>query len=313
LIKGLGLPARIFSRLVDPGTVLGALLPGHREALRLEDDVRVVATATHDTAAAFVGVPAGPGTAVLSSGTWSLLGLELDHPVLTDAARAAGLSNERGVFGTTRLLRNIMGLWLIQQCRATWDDAGSGPGYDDLVRLASSVTDEPKLFDPDEPSLAYPGDMPARIEALLENSGQHRPTCKGAMVRSIFVSLACKYRLVLEQLEHVSGRSIERIHVIGGGSRNCLLCQLTADITGREVLAGPAEASALGNVLMQAHALGYVSGADELREIARASVSTDRYVPVAERREADAVYRRFLTIAGPEAQPMADEVQGRNA
>jgi rhamnulokinase len=299
IIDSLGLPDRIFSDsgLVDPGTVLGPLLTAHTTALRLPYEVPVIATAAHDTAAAFAGVPStGPGAAVLASGTWSLLGLEVGTPVLSEAARAADLSNERGVFGTVRLLRNVMGLWLVQQCRAAWADETSPLGYDELVRLAASTEGESPLFDPDDPSLSHPGDMPARIEALIKGSGQPAPRDRGALVRSIFASLACKYRLVLEDLERVSEGTIETVHVVGGGSRNRLLCQLTADITRREVIAGPAEASALGNVLVQGAALGHISGADEMKEIARASVSVDRYLPAADGRTWDATYERFLEL-----------------
>ncbi len=272
LIEALKLPAPIFGDLVESGTVLGPLLPAHRDALGLSDEIDVVATAGHDTAAAFAGAPLrDASTAVLSSGTWSLLGLESGGPVLTEAAQRADLSNERGVFGTTRLLRNVMGLWLLQQCRATWTEQGSAPDYAGLARLAEASADEPALFDPDHPSLVYPGDMPARIEKLVRESGQAVPSDRGAMVRSIFVSLACKYRMVLELLERVASKSIGTIHVVGGGSRNELLCRLTADITGREVLAGPGEASALGNILMQACAVGHVSTFEEMREISRAS------------------------------------------
>lgn len=280
IIDSLGLPKRIFSALVEPGTVLGPLSAAHATALHLPDDTPVIATAAHDTAAAFAGVPSsGSGAAVLASGTWSLLGLEVDVPVLSEAARAADLSNERGVFGTVRLLRNVMGLWLLQQCRAAWDDATSPLDYEGLVHLAASADGEPLLFDPDHPSLSYPGEMPAKIEALISGSGQPSPESGGSLIRSIFVSLGCKYRLVLEDLEGCCGRSIARIHVVGGGARNKLLCQLTADITRREVIAGPVEASALGNVLVQAVALGYLSGEDEMREVARASVSVERYSP----------------------------------
>jgi rhamnulokinase len=309
IIDRLGLPARIFADTVEPGTVLGPLLTTHATALHLPEGIPVVATAAHDTAAAFAGVPwSSPGAAVLSSGTWSLLGLRMDGPVLSEAACAAELSNERGVFGTTRLLRNVMGLWLVQQCRAAWDDGASPPGYDELVRLAAASTEEPALFDPDHPSLTYPGGMPARIEALIRESGRPVPRDRGGLVRSIFVSLACKYRWVLEDLERVGGHAIEAIHVVGGGSRNTLLCRLTADITGREVLAGPAEASALGNVLMQAVALGYISEEEEMREVARASVEVQRYVPAATGGRHEATYERFLEATGRVA---AGAPQGR--
>jgi rhamnulokinase len=314
LIDTIGLPTRIFGDLVDPATSLGPLLPVHVEALGLDGEVSVVATAGHDTASAFAGAPvSGQGAAVLSSGTWSLLGVELDGPVLTEAAQAAGLSNERGVFGTVRLLRNVMGLWLLQQCRATWTEGEAAPEYEELCGLAAACSEEPALFDPDHPSLVHPGDMPARIEALVRAGGQEVPQGRGAVVNSIFVSLACKYRLVLEQLERVTSRSIQDIHVVGGGSRNELLCRLTADITGRDVLAGPAEASALGNILTQACAMGQLSGLDEMREISRTSFPAVRHRPSADRRKAEATYKRFLALTSLGTQDVrAPQTQGRN-
>ena len=299
IIDRLGLPARIFGDLVDPGTVLAPLLAAHAAALHLPEGIPVIATAAHDTAAAFAGAPLSrPEVAVLASGTWSLLGLEMDAPVLSEAARLADLSNERGVFGKVRLLRNVMGLWLLQQCRAGWCDADSAPGYDELVSLAASAEGDTSLFDPDDSSLSCPGDVPARIAAMIRETGQPSPEGRGGLVRSILVSLACKYRLVIEDLERCSGRSIQAIHVVGGGSRNQLLCQLTANITRREVIAGPAEASALGNVLMQAVALGHLSGEEEAREVARASVSVERYLPTTDARGCDDIYRRFLKATG---------------
>jgi rhamnulokinase len=302
VIKSLDLPARIFSDsgLVDAGTVLGPLLTTHATALDMAGDIPVIATASHDTAAAFAGVPSSdPGAAVLSSGTWSLLGIESDTPVLIEAALAAGLSNERGAFGKVRLLRNVMGLWLLQQCRAAWAEGAAMPSYDELAALAASVEGEVPLFDPDDHSLSYPGDMPTRIEALVKASGQTSPIDRGTMVRSILVSLACKYRSTLEDIERLSGRVITAVHVVGGGSRNRLLCRLTADITRREVIAGPAEASALGNVLVQAVSLGHVSGEHDMREIARASVAVERYQPAADDRTWGSTYERFLKVTGP--------------
>jgi rhamnulokinase len=298
LISALGLPG-IFGHTIESGTVLGRVLPVHGVAQGRDDELQVLATAGHDTAAAFAGAPVEGGrAAVLSSGTWSLLGVETDEPVLTDAAREAGLSNERGVFGSMRLLRNVMGLWLLQQCRAAWAVREPGLDYETLAGLASSSTAEPVLFDPDHPSLALPGDIPGRIEALMRAGGQCPPGGRGDFVRSIFVSLACKYRLVLDLLERVTGRSIDSIHVVGGGSRNHLLCQLTADITGRDVLSGPAEATALGNVLVQACALGYATGFDEMRALARASFAPVRCRPSVGVAVVDAIYRRFLETTG---------------
>jgi rhamnulokinase len=229
---------------------------------------------------------------VLSSGTWSLLGLELDAPVLDEDAQAFNLSNERGLDGTTRLLRNVMGLWLLQECRRALAPTGDS-AYEDLLRMAEAASDDVPLFDPDDDDLLRPGDMPRRIAAACVRAGQAEPASTGELVRSILVSLACKYRLVLERLEHVSGRSVETIHVIGGGARNAVLCQITADVLGRRVLAGPVEATALGNVLVQARAAGELTSLDEMRAVAAASAQVATSEP---RDEAggDDTYARFL-------------------
>jgi rhamnulokinase len=280
LIERLGLPARIFGPLVEPGTRIAPALAHHGLG-----DLPVSATAGHDTAAAFAAAP-DPQGAVLSSGTWSLLGFQLPEPVLTDAARAANVTNERGIGGSTRLLKNVMGLWLLQECRRAWGDALS---YAELVRLAAAVPDaDVAPFDPDDPALLAPGDMPARIAAA---AGLPRGAEPGVITRSVLASLACKYRLVLEQLERVSGRSAERLHVIGGGARNALLCRMTADVLGRPVIAGPAEATALGNLLVQAHGAGALASLDELHAVAAASATPVAYAPHA---GSDALYRRFL-------------------
>ena len=285
LIARLGLPERLFGALVEPGTVLGPVLAHHRLG-----SPAVSAVASHDTASAYVAAPvADEHAAILSSGTWSLLGLELPEPVLSDAAREANLTNERGVDGTTRLLSNVMGMWLLEECRRAWPDAS----YEELHRLAEAETGDPALFDPDDDGFLAPGDMPARIAAACERSGQPAPAGTGAVVRSILVSLACKYRWVLERLEAVTGREVKRIHVIGGGARNALLCRLTADICGREVLAGPVEATALGNVLVQARAAGELGSLAELREVAAASAQPTVIEPSAGH---EALYERFLDV-----------------
>jgi len=263
VIARLGLPDRIFGPLVEAGTPLGALLAHHGLS-----GPTVYAVASHDTASAFAAAPLqDEHAAILSSGTWSLLGLELPEPVLADP----DLTNERGVDGTTRLLKNVMGMWLLEECRRAWSDAS----YDELLRLAEKVEDDVPVFDPDDDMFLGPGDMPARIAAATGID----PADRGTMVRSIVVSLAHRYRWVLERLEAVSGRDVRRIHLIGGGARNSLLCRLTADITGREVLAGPVEATALGNVLVQARAAGELGSLADIRAVAAASVSPIVYEP----------------------------------
>ena len=288
LIEDLGLPARIFGELVEPGATLGNLLAHHDLG-----GAPVCAVAGHDTASAFVAAPLRDrSSAILSSGTWSLLGLELEEPALDDDAQAFDLSNERGVDGTTRLLRNVMGLWLLQECRRSLELTGSRE-YADLLLLAAAAGDDVPLFDPDDEDLLRPGDMPKRIAAACVRAGQRAPETTGELVRSILVSLACKYRLVLERLERVSGRSIETVHVIGGGSRNALLCQITADVLGKLVLAGPVEATALGNVLVQARAAGELASLDEMRAVAAASAELATYEP-REGAAGDEIYARFL-------------------
>ncbi|MBS1879613.1 MAG: rhamnulokinase [Actinobacteria bacterium] len=296
LIEGLGLPARIFGPLIEPGTVLGPVLPRHELGA-----TPVIATASHDTAAAFAAAPAElfSAAAILSSGTWSILGMEVAEPVLTDAAQAVNLSNEAGVEATTRLLKNVMGLWLVQECRRGWAERGEALSFDQLMRLGEAVENEDAaLFDPDHPSLLEPGEMPARIAALCAAAGAPAPTDPGVIVRSILLSLACKYRLVLEQLESVVGGVAPCVHVIGGGARNSLLCRLSAELLDRPVLAGPAEASALGNVLVQAIAVGELGSLAEAHEVARASASPQLYEPERDRGRAEATYRRFLDVTG---------------
>jgi rhamnulokinase len=279
VIERLGLPARIFRPTTEPGTPLGPLLAQHELG-----EATVYAVASHDTASAFAAAPVrDEHAAILSSGTWSLLGLELPEPALTDDT----LTNERGIDGTTRLLKNVMGMWLLEECRRAW---GEERDYAELLAAAEAVREDVPLFDPDDESLVAPGNMPERIAALCERPLEG----PGETVRSILVSLACKYRWVLSRLEAVTGRDVRRVHVIGGGSRNRLLCRLTADITGREVLAGPVEATALGNVLVQARAAGRLGSLAELRAVAAASAEPERHEPG----DPGEDYDRFLAATG---------------
>jgi len=300
IIERLGLPARIFGAIAEPGTPLGPLLDLHAEAVGHTAPVPVHAVAGHDTASAFVAAPVTDAhAAILSSGTWSLLGLELPAPALGDAAREANLTNERGVDGTTRLLKNVMGMWLLEESRRGLARGGRAASYEELLALAEDADgDDVPLFDPDEEAFLAPGDMPARIAAACERGGQAAPREPGALVRAILVSLACKYRWVLERLEAASGRDVRRIHVIGGGARNVLLCRLTAELTGREVLAGPVEATALGNVLVQARAAGELGTLEELRAVAAASASPVVHEPPAGPGRAEPTYARFLDVTG---------------
>ena len=289
LIERLGIPDAAFGGLVEPGTRLGELLAHHDLGA-----APVYTVASHDTASAYVAAPLrDEHAAVLSSGTWSLLGLELPAPVLGDAAREANLTNERGVDGTTRLLKNVMGLWLEQECARVWRVP-----FPELHRLAAEAPAHVPVFDPDDDAFLAGGDVPALIEEACRRSGQRPPGSRGEVVRSIHVSLACKYRVVLERLEAVTGREVRRLHAIGGGVRNRMLCRLTADLTGREVLAGPVEATALGNVLIQLRAAGEIDSLDDMRALAAASNAPVVDEPGADRSAADETYARFLEVTG---------------
>ena len=299
LISRLRLPAAPFAHdPVEPGTSLGPIAARHEDTAGRAVAVPVRAVAGHDTASAFAAAPLrGPAAAVLSSGTWSLLGLELDAPVLDARACRFNLTNERGVDGTIRLLRNVMGLWLVQESRRHWEATGDPHDYDDLHALAAEAPAGVPLFDPDDDVFLAPGDMPGRIREACLAAGQTAPGTPGEVVRSVLVSLACKYRFVLERLQRVTGRDVEVIHVIGGGARNELLCRLTADVCGVPVLAGPIEATALGNVLVQARATGTLASLADMRVVAAESVRPIEYEPRRDGAGAE-TYGRFLAVTG---------------
>ncbi|HWE08874.1 MAG TPA: rhamnulokinase family protein [Solirubrobacteraceae bacterium] len=300
LVRRLGLPARPFAGTVtDPGVEIGRVLHQHAGAAGAAVGAHVHTVGGHDTASAFAAAPmSGTHGAVLSSGTWSLLGVELDQPELGPDASVCNLTNERGLAGTVRLLRNVMGLWLVQECRRAWLARGVHHEYDELQQLAAAARPDVPVFDPDHDSLLHAGaDMPARIAALCGAGGQSPPDGDGELVRAILVSLACKYRLVLEHLEGVSRRRIDTVHVVGGGARNHLLCQLTADLLQRQVVAGPVEATALGNVLVQALAAGELADLVQLRRVVARSVTVRRHEP-GPAAAAQHVYHRFLTATG---------------
>jgi rhamnulokinase len=287
LVDDLGIPTTLFAPLVEAGSVIGPAMTGA--------GTPVVATASHDTASAVAAVPLDEETAFLSSGTWSLLGAELDAPILTSAARDSNFTNEGGVCGTTRFLKNIGGLWLLQACRRSWEAAGRRFQYEQLLEAA---TDETLAFrslvDPDYPDFLNPDDMPASIDAYCERTGQPAPDSPGVYTRTILESLAFKYRVVLESLERLTGRSVREIRIIGGGSRNRLLNQFTADATGRTVVAGPVEATSLGNIAMQMLATGAVGSLPEARAVVDRSFPVVRFVPLAHDRW-DAQRERFDT------------------
>ncbi len=279
LARALGLPQRILGTLVQPGTVLGPL----RTSVAQETGINpapVVAPASHDTAAAVAAVPAqGDSWAYISSGTWSLMGVELPEPLVNEQALAANYTNEGGVGGTVRFLKNIMGLWLVQECRRCWERAGQSYGYDELTRLAGEAAPFTAIIDPDDPSFWLPPSMPAAIADYCRRTGQPAPEGPGATVRCALEGLALCYRYTLERLQELTGKRLEVIHVVGGGSQNALLNQLTADACDRPVLAGPVEATAAGNVLTQALGLGVVRSLAEAREVVRSSFDVRNFQP----------------------------------
>ena len=300
LVRRLGLPERPFTgEVTPPGAELGPVLDVHAAACAGGAAGTIVRTvAGHDTASAFAAAPLSERTAPCSRrGRGRCSASSSSGPELGDDAAAFNLTNERGVDGTTRLLRNVMGLWLVQECRRGWRAGGTEHDYDELQALAREASPDVPVFDPDHPTLLYGGDMPQRIGALCAGSGQEPPAGSRELLRSILVSLACKYRLVLEQLEHVADRRIDTIHVVGGGARNELLCQLTADVLHRPVLAGPVEATALGNVLVQALGLGELSDLAQLRQVVARSVSPRRFEPDSTQPSAE-TYQRFLAATG---------------
>jgi rhamnulokinase len=279
LMERLELPVRLPAPIVEPGSIIGKLLPGITGRSSLAG-TNIIAPACHDTGSAVAAISARDGTAFLSSGTWSLVGIELDSPVITDEALRLNFTNEGGVNGTTRLLKNVMGLWMLQCCRESWTMRARGYDYRELTELASQEAPFGHLIDPDDASFLHPPDMPKAIDEFCSLTRQPSPQSPGAYVRAVLESLAFKYRIVIRNLERVSGRAIEQIRIIGGGSKNRLLNQWTADATGRRVLAGPAEATALGNVALQILATGGASSLQEVRAIVDRSFPTEVFVPL---------------------------------
>jgi len=278
LMERLELPVDLPAGIVEPGTQVGALLEEVTSSRTLRG-TPVIAPATHDTGSAVAAVVAREGTAFISSGTWSLLGTELDVPLITDEALRLNFTNEGGVCGTTRFLKNVMGLWMLQCCRSSWSSRGQVYEYRELMELASREADFEQLVDPDDESFLHPDDMPKTIDDFCARTQQSAPKTPGAYARTILESLAFKYRQVIGDLERLTRKPIHQIRIIGGGSKNHLLNQFAADATGRRVLAGPAEATALGNVAMQILATGAASSLSEVRAMIDRSFPTETFEP----------------------------------
>lgn len=279
LMERMGVPASIWQDVVAPGTVIGPIDAVTREHFGIAGAPDVLAVGSHDTASAVVAVPMEPGAAFISSGTWSLVGVETPAPIATPESLAASFTNEGGVDGRTRFLKNVMGLWILSESLRTWQ-ADSRADLPELLDAAARVDWDVPVFDPTDEAFYPPGDMPARIDAWFAERGMREPRGRAEVVRTILESLAEGYAQTLRDAARITGQAISRVHVVGGGSRNALLCQLTADRTGLPVVAGPVEATAIGNVLVQARALGAIDGTlEDLRALVRATHDLTEYLP----------------------------------
>jgi rhamnulokinase len=279
LIERMDLPAHIFQPIVPGGSLLGKLQPWLAAQSGCQP-IPVIAPACHDTGCAVAAIPvSGPHFMYISSGTWSLVGVELDHPLINAATLAANLTNEGGVAGRVRLLKMTPGMWLLQQCRSEWSRRGQPYTYTELTSLASEAAAFGPLLDVCAQDFIAPGEMPERIQAYCQRTGQRVVQSVGEMVRCILESLAVEYRLCLDRLEALLGWPLPVIHIIGGGSRNNLLNQLTADVTRRMVIAGPVEATVAGNVLVQAMGLGCLASLDDLRQVIQVSFEPQIFEP----------------------------------
>ncbi len=283
LIQRLGLPTHLFPPIVEPGTVLGPVLAEVRETCDLPPDMVVIASGSHDTASAVAAVPdLDEDSVYISIGTWSLMGVEVKSPIITENALRLHFTNEGGVGGTIRFLHNMTGLWLLQECRRQWQREGREYTWDALQRLAEAAPPFTCLIDPDAPDFLHPTDMPAAIRNYCARTGQPVPQDEGTIVRCCLESLALKHRWILDSLEELVGHPLHSIRIVGGGSRNRLLCQFTANACNRPVIAGPVEATALGNVMMQAIATGHLGGIAEGRQAIAASIEREVYEPTSQ-------------------------------
>jgi rhamnulokinase len=307
LFEGMDLPSRILAPVVPPATELGPLLPEVAEEIGAGPPV--FAIASHDTASAVVAVPAeGENFAYISSGTWSLVGVEIPEPVVTQEAMEANFTNEGGFGGRTRLLKNVMGLWILQECRKQWAREGNDHSYEELAHLAEDASPAGSLVDPDHPTFLSPGDMPSRIRSFCEETGQDPPEEPASVARCVFESLALKYRYAIEQARSLTGRTVETVNVVGGGSQNDLLCQLTADAARLPVVAGPVEATAIGNVMVQAFAQDRVGSLEEIRAVVSDSFQASTYEPGGDSEEWSGLYERFSRLI--EAAQVLDIPEG---
>lgn len=296
LLRKLKIPTHFLPEIVGPGTTLGKISSELASELNVSRDISIVAPACHDTASAVAAAPLESGrSAYISSGTWSLVGAEVEKPVMTRKSLAYDFTNEGGVFGKFRLLHNVQGMWLVQECRRVWSSKGKELSYEELVKLASESRRFIAQIDPDHPRFMAPSNMEDEIMGYLDDTRQDKPKNEGELTRIILESLAFKYRMVIEQLKDLTGLSFSHINVVGGGSKNWLLNQLTADFTGLVVVAGPVEATSVGNILMQAVAAGLLKTHGDVRSVVRNSFELQKYEPNP-KAEADDAYKRFVAL-----------------
>lgn len=296
LLEKLEIPSKIMPTIVEPGTILGNLLPSVAENVGLEP-VKIIATACHDTASAVAAVPeveGDPNWAYISCGTWSVIGIEVPKPIITKQSFQSNFTNEGGVGGTYRFLRNVTALWLVQECKRIWEESGQVYEYEELTQLAEEAEPFLAFIDPDHGSFLNPKDMSASIVQFCERTGQRKPATVGEIIRCVLESIALKHKVVLDMITRFYS-PIERLHMVGGGTRNHLLCQFLANATHLPVIAGPVEATSIGNIIMQAIAKGILSSIEEGRKLISRSFELVTYEPQ-EMELWDKKYQQFLEI-----------------
>jgi rhamnulokinase len=300
LMRCLGIPAEIFTDIVHAGTIIGSLSPDISKELGV-GDIPVVSVASHDTGSAVAAVPVidEEDYIYISCGTWSLMGVEANKPIINEKSFGLNFTNEGGVNNTIRFLKNIMGLWLVQECKRQWDREGEKLSFAELEQMAWNAKPFVSFVDPDHHSFATPGNMPQRIRDFCKNTNQPVPESKGEIIRCVAQSLALKYRYTVECLEEILGKKLNVIHMIGGGIKDKMLCQLTANATGREVVAGPVEATSIGNIIVQAMALKEIGNLREARQIVKNSFPTTVYQPE-NISEWDEAYSKFVKLISAE-------------
>lgn len=297
LLEALGIPQHIFPDIVPPGTILGSLAGFVAEEAGA-GDTPVVSPACHDTGSAVAAIPAGDEHFVwISSGTWSVMGVNSPQPVITSQSLAYNFTNEGGIGGSYRFSKNIMGLWVVQECRRTWANQGQELSYSQLTAMAGEAQPFVAIIDVDDSDFLRPGDMPARIREYCTRTHQTAPASMGEVVRCALEGIALKYRLVLDRIEEMTGLHYPALHIVGGGTQNRLLSQMTADVTGRRVITGPIEATATGNVLVQALALGHIGSLAEVRAVVRNSFEVSTFAPGSQA-DWDEAYARLKQLAG---------------